>query len=62
MSKEDVYAFCFNFSSSTISNTRIPILFPEDYEVLDSYFEDYILGIEKNGSYIWKSITKGSHK
>lgn len=26
------------------------------------YFKDYIDGIEKHGSYIWKPITQGPHK
>lgn len=61
MATEDSHIVVFNLSSSIRSNTRVPTLFRDDYEVWVLYFEDYISGIEKHGSYIWKSITKGPH-
>ena len=46
-------------SSSNIgSTTRIPILFPNDYEVWALNFEDYVLGLEDNGSLVCDAITK----
>lgn len=50
-----------NFPSSIDSNTRIPILFLEDYEVWAMHFEDYITGIEDVGTYLWQSISVGPH-
>lgn len=52
MSKEDYQIVGFNPSSSIGYNTRGPTLFLDDYEVWKLHFEDYITGIEKDGSYI----------
>ena len=38
----------------------IPILFPQDYDVWDLHFEDYILGIEDDGMRIWQAIIEGT--
>ena len=46
-----------NLSSSIGSTTRIPIMFPNDYEVWALNFEDYVLGLEDNGYLIWEAIT-----
>ena len=57
MAREDPHALAFNLSSSLGSTTRIPILFPNDYEVWALHFEDYVLGLEENNSLVWESIT-----
>lgn len=50
-----------NLPSGIRSNTYIPILFPEDFEVWAMYFEDYITGIEDHGLHMWETIMKGPH-
>lgn len=57
MSKDNSELITFNLPSSIRSTTRIPILFPEAYEVWVLLFEDYIIGIKTHGLYIWKFIT-----
>ena len=59
MAREDPHALAFNLSSSIGSTTRIPILFPNDYELWALHFEDHVLGLEEHGSIIWQSITEG---
>nr|KAJ0224580.1 hypothetical protein LSAT_V11C100011640 [Lactuca sativa] len=54
----DPHALSFNLSSSIGSTTKIPILFPEDYEAWALHFEDYVLGIIEHGSTIWQTITQ----
>lgn len=61
MEKEDSHIVAFNISSSIGSNTRVLTLFPDNYEVWVLHFEDYFIGHEKHGSYIWKSISQGPH-
>ena len=50
----------FNLANSIGSNSRVPTLFPEDYEIWALHMEDYLLGLE-NGYMIWKSVTQGPH-
>lgn len=61
MAKDDYHIVSLNLSSKIGSNIRVYTLFPNDYEVCVCHMEDYITSIEKHGSYIWKSITKGPH-
>ncbi|XP_023760202.1 uncharacterized protein LOC111908619 [Lactuca sativa] len=49
MQLEDLNTLSFNLSSSIGSTPRIPILFPQDYEVWVLHFEDYVLGLEDHG-------------
>lgn len=58
MANEDPHALLFNLSSSIGSITRIPIIFPQDYDVLGLYFDDYVLGIKEHGALVWHSITE----
>lgn len=62
MLKEDSYSIAFNLHGSTGSTTRIPILFPSNYEVWALNFEDYVLGIETHGSSIWQAMTKETYR
>ena len=62
MSKDNLHSFSFNLHSSIRSNTRIPILFLEDYEVWALHFKDYMLGIENHGSSIWHPMTMETYK
>lgn len=62
MAKDDPHTIAFNLSRSIGSNTRVPTLFTNYYEVRVLYMEDYITIIEKHGSYIQKSITESPHK
>ena len=50
----------FNLASSIGSSSRVPTLFPEDYEVWALHMEDYLQGLE-NGYQIWKSVITGPH-
>lgn len=52
----------FNLRNRIGSTTRIPILFPKDYEVWIQHFEYYIYRIEAHGSSIWNAIMKESYK
>ena len=58
MQSDDSHVNSINLLSSIVSTTRIPILFPSDYEVWALNFGDYVLGLEDNGSLIWDVITK----
>ena len=51
----------FNLANSIGSSSKVPTLFPDDYEIWALHMEDYLLGLE-NGYMIWKSVTKGRHK
>ena len=57
MQPEDLYTLSFNLSSNIGSTTRILILFHQDYEVWALHFEDYVQGLEDNGSLIWEAMT-----
>lgn len=59
---DDPHSLSFNLSSSIGSTNRIPILFPNDYEVWALHFEDYVIRIEDAGSSIWHSITEGTYE
>ena len=50
----------FNLANSIGSNSRVPTLFPEDYEVWALHMEDYLQGLD-NGYLIWKSVISGPH-
>ena len=58
MQQEDPHSLSFNLYSNIGSTTRIPILFPRDYEVWALHFEDYVLGIEEHGATIWQAMTQ----
>lgn len=58
MKPEDPHTISFNLSSNIGSTTRIPILFPQDYEFWALHFEDYILGIEDHDATIWQAMTQ----
>ncbi|XP_052626862.1 uncharacterized protein LOC128133449 [Lactuca sativa] len=62
MAHKDPHSLSFNLSSSIGSTIRIPILFPNDYEVWALHFEDYVLGLEDYGSTIWHAITQETYK
>ena len=51
----------FNLANSIGSSSKVPTLFPDDYEIWALHMEDYLLGLE-NGYMIWKSVSKGPHK
>ena len=50
----------FNLANSIGSSSKVPTLFPEDYEIWALHMEDYLLGLE-NGYLIWKSVSRGPH-
>ena len=50
----------FNLANSIGSNSKVPTLFPEDYEVWALHMEDYLQGLE-NGYMIWKSVISRPH-
>ena len=50
----------FNLANSIGSSSKVPTLFPEDYEIWSLHMEDYLLGLE-NGYLIWKSVSGGTH-
>ena len=50
----------FNLANSIGSSSKVPTLFPDDYEIWALHMEDYLLGLE-NGYLIWKSVSKGPH-
>ena len=58
MTHEDPHSLSFNLLSNIGCTTRIPILFPEDYEVWALHFEDYVLGIEEHRTTIWPTMTQ----
>ena len=58
MNVEDLNTLAFNISNNVGSTTRIPILFPQGYEVWAVRFEDYVFGIEDHGETIWQAMTK----
>ncbi|KAL7604947.1 hypothetical protein Lser_V15G14522 [Lactuca serriola] len=60
MQHDDSHINSINLSSSIGSTTRIPILFPNEYEVWALHFKDYVLGLEDNGYLIWEAITLGA--
>ena len=59
MQHDDSSINSLNISSRIGSTTRIPILFPHEYEVWALHFEDYVLGSDDNGYLIWEAITLG---
>ena len=59
---DDPHSLTFNLPSSIGSTARIPILFPEDYEVWTLHFEDYVLGIDTHGSRICHAMTSETYK
>ncbi|KAI3508867.1 hypothetical protein L1887_23887 [Cichorium endivia] len=61
MAHEDSHLLSFNLSRSIKSTTRIPILFPSDYEVWAFHFDDYVLGIEEHGATIWQAMTEEAY-
>ena len=50
----------FNLANSIGSDSKVPTLFLEDYEICALHMEDYLQGLE-NGYQIWKSIIAGPH-
>src|SRR6187200_2041366 len=50
----------FNLANSIGSSSKVPTLFPEDYEIWTLHMEDYLLGLE-DGYLIWKSVMRGPH-
>lgn len=50
----------FNLANSIGSSSKVPTLFPDDYEIWALHMEDYLL-VLKNGYLIWKSVSKGPH-
>ena len=50
----------FNLANSIGSSSKVPTLFPDDYELWALHMEDYLQGLE-NGYLIWKSVSKGPH-
>ena len=58
MKPDDSSFNSINISSGMGSTTRIPILFPDDYEVWALHFKGYMLGLEYNGSLICDAIIK----
>ena len=50
----------FNLPNSIGSSTRVPTLFPEDYEVWALHMEDY-LQVLVDGYQIWKSVILGPY-
>ena len=51
----------FNLANSIGSNSKLPTLFPDDYEIWALHMEDYLQGLE-NGYQIWKSVILGPYK
>ena len=49
----------YSLSNSIGSTTKIPILYPNDYELWVVHMEDYVLNIEDHGSNIWEAMTVG---
>ena len=62
MSKPDSQNIAFNLASSVGSNSRAPMLFPEEYDAWVIHMEAYITGLDKMGMYVWNSIVEGPHK
>ena len=60
MHSEDSHVNSINLSSGIGSTTRIPILFPSEYEVWALHFEDYAIVLEDIGYLIWDAITVGT--
>ena len=60
MQHDDSHINSINLSSSIGSTTRIPILFPNEYEVWALHFEDYVLDLGDNDYLIWEAITLGA--
>ena len=50
----------FNLANSIGSNSKVPTLFPEDYEIWALHMEDYLQGLD-NGYQIWKSVITGPY-
>ena len=50
----------FNLANSIGSNSKVPTLFLEDYEIWALHMEDYLQGLE-NDYQIWKSVIVGPH-
>ena len=50
----------FNLANSIGSSSKVPTMFPEDYELWALHMEDYLQGLE-NGYLIWKSVSTGNH-
>ena len=48
----------FNLANSIGSSSKVPTLFPDDYEIWALHMEDYLQGLE-NGYLIWKSVFSG---
>ena len=59
MSSEIFSSNPINISNNIGSTTRIPILYPHEYEVWALHFEDCVLGLEDNGYLLWEEITLG---
>ena len=57
MQHVDHHTQSFNLSSCIGLTTKIPCLFPQDYEVWALHFEDCVLGIEEHSSTIWHAMT-----
>ena len=51
----------FNLANSIGSSSKVPTLFPNEYELWALHMEDYLLGLE-NGYLIWKSVSDGPCK
>lgn len=62
MSKDDSHSISFKLPSSIGSTSRIPIMYPKDYEVWVMHFEDYVSSIKNHCSSIWHVITKGRYQ
>lgn len=61
MANDDPHCIAFNLDSNIGSNSRVPTLFLDDYEVWVLHMEDYISGIDKFGPHVWRSMTIGPH-
>ncbi|TLX65709.1 hypothetical protein E9993_23555, partial [Labilibacter sediminis] len=59
MAQEDSYTQAYSLSNSIGSTTRVPILYPAEYELWALHMEDYVLGIETHGFTIWEAMTVG---
>ena len=54
-------ACVFNLANSIGSSSRVPTLFPDDYEIWVLHMEDYLQGLE-NGYELWKSVIIGPYR
>jgi hypothetical protein len=62
MAQDDPHSVGYNLINSIGSTNRIPILYPNDFEMWILHMEDYVLGSDSHGSTIWHAMTIGPYQ